>query len=88
MDIALKNISIELPVTDLSFMETLVHKMGWRLKSYEDKTVSAKNTSVAYDAEVKKQYSPRIMHLRSMHGSGITQRDIEEDERLSYLLNR
>ncbi|MBO5181920.1 MAG: hypothetical protein J6B92_08550 [Paraprevotella sp.] len=35
-----------------------------------------------------RQYSPRIMHLRSLRGNGITPEEIETDERLAYLLNR
>lgn len=88
MDIALKNISIELPVTDFSFIETLIRKMGWTLKSQEDILMPTEKTLAKSDAEPHKQYSSRIMHLRCLHGNGITQKEIENDERLAYLLNK
>lgn len=88
MNIALKNISIELPVTDIAFVEILVRKMGWTLKSQEDVHSPAENISAKSDTNTNKQYSPRILHLRSLRGSGITQKEIEDDERLAYLLNR
>lgn len=88
MDIALKNISIELPVSDFSFIETLIHKMGWTLKSQEDVVAPAANAAPDLETVPHKQYSSRIMHLRSLHGKGITQKDIESDERLAYLLSR
>lgn len=88
MDITLKNISIELPVTDISFIETLVRKMGWTIKSQEDVISSDEKTVVKSNANVHKQYSSRIMHLRSLCGNGIKPKDIEDDERLAYLLSR
>lgn len=88
MDIALRNISIELPVTDLSFIETLIRKMGWTLKSQEDIAMHTENKTPKSDVEPRKQYSSRIMRLRSLRGNGITQNDIEKDERLAYLLSK
>lgn len=88
MDIALKNISIELPVADFSFMETLIRKMGWTLKSQEDIVMPTEKTFAKSDAETCKQYSSRIMRLRSLRGNGITQKDIDDDERLAYLLSK
>lgn len=90
MDSALKNISIELPVTDMSFIKMLVRKMGWTLKSQED-VIHPMQTDASPSvptADTRKQYSPRIRHLRSLHGQGITQQDIDKDERLAYLLQR
>lgn len=88
MDIALRNISIELPVTDLSFIETLIRKMGWTLKSQEDIAMHTENKTAKSDIEPRKQYSSRIMRLRSLRGNGITQNDIGKDERLAYLLSK
>lgn len=48
--------------------------------------VSEQNKPKAKDGH--KQYSSRIMHLRSLRGSGISPEEIEQDERLAYLLNR
>lgn len=86
MNVALKNISIEIPVTDISFIETLIRKMGWTLKSQEDVIIPVEETEKKID--ISRKYSSRIMYLRSLHGKGIKQRDIENDERLAYLLNR
>lgn len=88
MDTVLKNISIELPITDISFIKTLIKKMGWTLKSLEDIDSSPKNISIPHSTDLEKQYSPRITYLRSLHGNGITQKEINDDERLAYLLNR
>lgn len=35
-----------------------------------------------------KKYSPRIEKLQQLCGTGITQEDIEKDDRLAYLLSK
>ncbi len=61
----------------------------YTLDEIKDKHIGKVGTAERdrYEAELK-QYSPRVMHLRSLRGNGITPQDIENDERLAYLLSR
>ena len=54
---------------------------GARLWRKDAATTDARRSS-------RREYSPRIEQLRRLHGNGISQEDVNHDERLSYLLSR
>ena len=57
------------------------------LKGVSDARVWDRNITQSVQQSERK-YSDRINRLRSLHGKGSTQEDIESDERLVYLLQK
>jgi hypothetical protein len=80
MNAAIKQISLEIPASDMSLIETIAKRLGWRFAD-EKKEVDKQDF-------VRPEYSERIQYLRSLRGKGITQKEIDEDERLKYLLSK
>jgi hypothetical protein len=80
MSTTLKQISLEIPISDMSLIETIAQRMGWR---FNDDNACVEQTDTA-----RSQYSKRIEHLRSLRGTGITKQEIDSDPRLKYLLSK
>lgn len=80
------NIQIEIPNMGIYEMEELKHK----LTVYAKKLIAASDVSeiTSTKDEWSNKYSPRINRLRNLCGKGVSQEDIQEDERLSYLLSK
>ena len=57
------------------------------LKGVSDARIWNQDFSVQ-TKQIKRKYSDRINRLRSLSGKGISQADIDNDERLAYLLQK
>ena len=57
------------------------------LKGVSDAQIWDRNLSVPVQ-QVERRYSDRINRLRSLCGKGISQEEIDNDERLAYLLQK
>ena len=57
------------------------------LKGVSDAQIWDRSLSVPVQ-QVERRYSDRINRLRSLCGKGISQKEIDNDERLAYLLQK
>ena len=76
--------TLQLPLTDIPLAQTIAQRMGWTLQPLSQEAPS----SVVDPPAKPSQYSDRILRLRALRGSGISQADIDEDPRLAYLLGK
>lgn len=58
------------------------------LKGVTNVSLRKKEDSLKEEHKATRRYSERIERLRQLRGNGISQEDIENDNRLAYLLNR
>ena len=80
MEATMQGFYVNLPNTEVTFFKEFVRKMGWSISSHpiqEEVMKKEKDTDIPAD----------IMSLVGI-ASSISEEDIENDERLSYLLRK
>ena len=84
------NIQIDIPNLGTYEMEELKHK----LTAYAQNLIAASNTSKKQSISCQQsvnddvKYSARLNRLRKLCGREISAKDIQEDERLAYLIGK
>ena len=84
------NIQIEVPNMGIYEMEELKHKLTvYALNLIAESNISEKQT-ISHQQSVNedKKYSERLNRLRRLCGRKISPQEIQEDERLAYLLSK
>jgi hypothetical protein len=78
----ISQLSIELPSSDVSLLKQIGEKMGWTI-------YANKKALNAEDKSVNRQHSARVERLRQLcQNTTFTEKEINDDERLKYILER